>query len=283
MTIKEIDEALEEGNSLKSIAQAYSEIANIKIKKIRGEVVRNRQFFEEISFVYGLIKVLADKKKISAQKNKKTISLILTSNFRFYGNINADLIDFFIATISKLDTDILLVNKAAIDYFKAQASLHLGGIKAYLPGELNTVMLKSDMPNPLELQNLVNIVKDYNQVLIFYSKLKSLLIQTPQVLDLSSAQTQAQKSNQMDFKFIFEPELPKILAFFDNQIITLILEEAFLESEASRTASRFISMDQAETDANKFIKEYTILRANAKKIMDNNKILENYATMIAVK
>ena len=45
MTIKEIDQYLEEGNSLKQIAQAYSEIANQKLKRIRSEVERNSVFF----------------------------------------------------------------------------------------------------------------------------------------------------------------------------------------------------------------------------------------------
>ena len=65
MTIKEIDTILEEGNSLKQIAQSYTEIANLKIKRIRSEVERNRIFFEEIASVFALMKRLAIKKKFS--------------------------------------------------------------------------------------------------------------------------------------------------------------------------------------------------------------------------
>ena len=91
MTIKEIDAAIEEGQSLKQIAQAYSEIANLKIKKIRAEVERNRFFFQEISKVYSLIKTLAMEKKINVTKSKQTVSIVITSNHRFYGQINSDL------------------------------------------------------------------------------------------------------------------------------------------------------------------------------------------------
>ena len=48
MTIKEIEENLEEGESLKAMAQAFSEIANLKIKRIRNAVERNRLFYDEI-------------------------------------------------------------------------------------------------------------------------------------------------------------------------------------------------------------------------------------------
>lgn len=92
MNIKDITEALEEGEGLKTISQAYAEIANLKIKRIRGLVERNRYFFEEISKVYGLIKRLAQQKGVNVKKPKGVVSVILTSNYKFYGSINEDLI-----------------------------------------------------------------------------------------------------------------------------------------------------------------------------------------------
>jgi len=279
MTIKEIDEALEEGNSLKQIAQAYSEIANLKIKRIRSDVERNRIFYEEISYIFSLIKKIAVKKKINVLKSKKTVAIVLTSNYRFYGSINSDLLEFFTSSMQRLDCDKIYLGKAAIDYFRAT-----GVFKNY-----KEVLLKDDQPNPAELMGLVSNLQDYNQVLVFYSSLKSLLVQTPTVADITASSAtnptlpKADLAGRENFRFIFEPELSKILQFFDSQIITLLLEGTFLESELSRTASRFISMDQAETEANKFIKEYTSYKAYVKRNEDNNTILENYASMAAVR
>lgn len=273
MTIKEIDSAIEEGQSLKQIAQAYSEIANLKIKKIRAEVERNRIFFQEISKVYSLIKKLAAKRKINILKPKKTVSIALTSNHRFYGQINSDLLEFFIATTARLDTDRIILGKMGIDAVKAQ------------PADCNfqAVILKEDQPDTDELKMLVDLLKNYNQVLVFYSSMKSLLIQSPTVTDITATSTPDLQDNPDNLRFIFEPDLPKILEFFDSQIITLLLEATFLESELSRTASRFISMDSAESAANKFIGEHRVLKVYAKRNMDNNTILENLASMMAVR
>lgn len=153
MIIKEIDEALEEGESLKAITQAYSEIANLKIKRIRAEVERNRIFFKEIAGIYGLIKNMAANKKITILKPKKTVSIILTSNYRFYGRINSDLLEFFVSSIKNLDTDIICLGKAAVDYFKA-AGKHLEGGPGLLPGGMKEIILKSDQPDAGELQFL---------------------------------------------------------------------------------------------------------------------------------
>lgn len=270
MNIREIDETIEEGDLLKQIAQVYSDMANLKIKRIRANVERNRSFFEEISYVYGIVRVVAARKKVIMQKSKKTISLILTSNYRFYGKINLTLIDFFTHFLKGAQTDILLIGKTAIDYFKTQPRL-----------KTKALLLKKDYPQEAELNKLVEITKDYSRVLVFYSKMKSLLIQIPEVIDLSTIKQQEISQNQLDLSFIFEPDLQKILAFFDSQIITLILEEAFLESELSRAASRFISMDQAETAANKFIDEYRKLRIYTKRSFLNNQLLESLGSQSA--
>lgn len=282
MTIKQIDLALEEGESLKLITQAYSEIANLKIKKIRSEVERNRSFFDEILKIYGIVKAEAIKKKINIVKPKKRLCILLTSNHRFYGNINSSLINYFIGSTRELaDIDRLILGKGGLDFFRAAKVLP----------DYKEITLAADMPTGEELTNLATLSSDYNQVLVFHSKFKSLLTQAATFTDITALsfymkdmpKTFDPEAEKKHMHLIFEPELSKMLNFFDHQILTLLLEQTFLESELSRTASRFISMDQAESSANKFIKEYQTLRAYVKRNMDNNTILENYASMMAVK
>lgn len=278
MTIRQIDEIIDEGRSLKLIAQVYSEISFSKLKKIRGEVERNRDFFNEISQIYHLVKNIASRKKIAVAKKKKTVSLLLTSNYGFYGNINSKLIPFFMINTTKIDTDRIVIGKAATEHFKAIRYFH-----AY-----KSLILKGDLPTPEELNNLSLQIKDYNQVLVFYPLFKSVLVQDPMVKDITETQAEAsQKTDPLldlnQYPFIFEPELNKILEFFDSQIAILLLEQTFLEAELARTASRLISMDQAQTEANKFIKEQEKIRAYAKRSIENNRILENLASMAAFK
>ena len=288
MTIKEIDTIVDEGVSLKYIAQAYSEIASLKVKKIRGAVERNRQFLEEISKVYGIIKAFAIDKKIALVKPKKRLSIVITSNYKFYGNINTSLINYFIGSTQELpDMDKIILGRGAVDYFRTSKLL----------SNYNEVLLKDDLPTPAELASLAQQISQYNQVLVFYSKFKSLLLQRATFADITAVSfyikafhiarlcSKAQNSKDKDkfYEFLFEPELPKVLQFFETQILTLLLEQTFLESELSRTASRFISMDTAQSEADKFIKEYQKLKGYTKRNLENNKILENYSSLFARK
>lgn len=283
MTIKQIDQAIEEGESLKAIAQAYSEIANVKIKRIRVEVERNRAFLDEVSRVYSIVKAFALQKKVAVPKPKKRLSILLTSNERFYGNINSSLINYFAGLNRELaDVDKIVLGKAGVHFFRANKILP----------KYQEILLEKDMPNSWELTELARISADYNQVLIFHAKLKNLLTQQTTFTDITAVSSYLMdfyiknlnpKNKKNMIHFIFEPELPKILNFFDTQVLTLLLEQTFLESELSRTASRFISMDQAETEANKFIKEYQASREYVKHNIDNNTILENFAAMMTIR
>lgn len=270
LNINEVEQLIEEGESLRAIAQAYSEIANLKIKRIRQETEKNRVFFEEIAKIYGLVKNLAVRNKVDTTKSKKTVSIILTSNYRFYGSINSDLLDFFTLYTKNLVTDKIALGRAAIDYFRVSKKFP----------DIKEILLKDDQPTPSELNSVANILKDYSQVFVFHPKLKSLLVQIPTVTEITASAAIGTTSQEEveKFKFIFEPELGKILSFFDSSIITLLLSGTFLESELARTASRFISMDNAESEANKFINENQKLKAFAKRNLINKEVLDSFAS-----
>ncbi len=272
MNIKDVQNTIEDAESLKDLAQAYGEIASTKIKKIRASVERNRIFFTDIGNLYALVKAIAAKRQTVLVKSKPTISLILTSNYGFYGSINSELINYFKIETAKIKTDRLVIGKTGVQHFTATKYFN----------DYRPLIFKSDLPSPEELKALAETVAGYNQVLVFYPELKSLLLQQPTFRDITQYQNSRLAEIQLTAEqqavgFIFEPELQKTLVFFASQINTLLLEQTFLEAEAARTASRFIAMDQAQVEANKFIKKSRSLLAYTKRLVDNNRILENIA------
>ena len=206
-------------------------------------------------------------------KTKERICILQTSNYRFYGNIDSSIIEFFISQTKDLNTHRVVIGKVGIDYFQANRIF-----KDFIP-----MVLKDDQPSPAELSAFVSVTKSYNQVLIFYSRFKSLLHQEPAVTDITETSQKILFNEKDNLQFIFEPEIAKTLQFFDLQILILLIEQVFLESEVARTASRFISMDQAETEANKYIKQYSSMKAYAKRNLLNNQLLESISSILAVR
>lgn len=277
MTIKEINVLVDEAKSLKQITQAFTQIASSKLKRIRTGVEKNRDFFAELSNIYGLINIIAGARKISPPaKNGKTLSIVLTSNERFYGKIGSELIEFFLVQVSKIRCDKIIIGKSGIETLKS-----VNYALAYKP-----MILKSDFPGNEEFLMLSKIISGYFKVLVFHPHFQSVLVQKPIIADITKSEqeisTQTKDSKDLIRQinsYILEPEIQKMVDFFDSQIKVLLLEAAFLETELARTASRLISMDSAQNEADKYLSSQEILLLNAQRSIQNARILETIAAM----
>lgn len=296
MTLKQIQQQLDEAQSLQLITHALSDLSSMRLKKIRDGVQRNAFFFAEISKVYHIVKRVAFLRKVSVPKNGKTLSIVITSNFRFYGNLNTNLLKYFLDQTQTINTDTVVIGTTGIEYLKG----------VYFTRAFQPVVLKKDMPTDEELKELVNVVKDYSQVFVFHSQFKTVLTQIPTFKDITQTSdfddrgsrvanrgSQSERdtskmggsaiNDKQNSNFIFEPEIEKTLVFFDSQLTTLLLEETFLESELARVAARLISTSQAEKAAEQFLEDKKKLFANARRTSTNTRLLESLSSFSAIK
>ena len=277
MTIKEITGLIDEAKSLKQITQVFTQIASSKLKKIRAGVERNREFFGDLSLLFGLVNTIAVKRKIPLPpKNGKTLVILLSSNERFYGKISSELLEYFMIQTSKIRSDKIIIGRSAIESMKS-----VNYALKFTP-----LILKGDFPTNAELLDLAGTVKDYSKVLVFHPQFESVLVQVPAISDITRSQEQmntkageAEKLAQQYNNYIVEPEIQVMAVFFDSQIKTLLLETTFLEAELARTASRLISMDRAQSEAEKYLSGKQTLLFNARRSIANARILEMVAGM----
>lgn len=314
LTVQQITKTLEEDYSLKMVAQAYTEVSAVKLQNIRKGIEKNRLFFEEITKIFHRVRFVAFKKNIKVQSTRRdTVNILLTSNHRFYGKIEDQLIKFFITNTSKSLADRVVIGKSGVDF--------LIGMHYFHPYQQFT--LQEDIPNTIELKSIAGIINKYAKVVVYYNKFQSVMVQSPVAFDITSSiaqpkgeegpipasltvplsttnqpvQNLVQKPNtqptkkkedkifgidihEHSFDYIFEPEIEKMVQFFENHIATLILEQTFLESELARTASRLISMDEAQNNADQLIKQQKGVLFQAKNAEKNVRLLETIANLI---
>ncbi|MBI4036818.1 F0F1 ATP synthase subunit gamma [Candidatus Daviesbacteria bacterium] len=272
LTLRQVHQALEESESLKIIAQAYTELAALKLQKIRFGIEQNRTFFQEVKGVLRAVKVAAEKRGIAQTSKKKgMISLVLTSNHHFYGNLENQLLDYFVENSTKFPTDRIVVGSTGTEFLKQT--------KYSYP--YKSLVFKDDLPFTQDMHDLVSELAQYEQILVYYSRMRSVLIQEPHVVDLlQQPPEQYLNAPERSLDYIFEPEIESMLDFFNNQITTLLLEQTFLESELARTAARIVSMDQAQGNADDYIKSQRKQLSQAKRATDNNQLLDTISRMI---
>ncbi len=280
--IKDISDTITEVQTLEDLAAAYTEISSAKLNRIRKRIEQNEKFTQELAELFHLVREESLKRKlINAKyyqdrfekfKQSGIVLILVTSNYRFYGGLENPLISYFINQVKlfaanpNIPARLIVVGHTGNSYLQA--------INFSIPYQ--KLSFKNDVPTEQEISPLINQLQSFQSVLVFYSRFTSMVSQIPAIFDVT--QTPSQPKDQLISKrssiHLFEPEIDKILEFFSSQIIKILFEQTFLESELSRTAYRLISMDQAQDNAKEYIKKQKRKLSLEKRSINNLRLLE---------
>lgn len=274
MTIRDLTEEILTTQTLKDIAQSYTEISSIRLRKIRKQTEGSRRFFQDLSNIFALLRYFAKIKDPKSQTsgNGKTVVILITSNFRFYGKVSNGASKLFMKYIKDYPCEQIVIGKLGIDFLKSQ----------HYSQSYSALTFKTDMPSHIEMMELVKLIKNYGRVLVVYSEFKTILNQVATIKDLTQTQTEALATDQLkskDYTFILEPEINKMMDFFDTQIKNVLLSATFLETELARVASRLVTMDQAQANAKGILEKQKQQLIFAKRALFNKKTLETWAAL----
>lgn len=274
--LKQLKNNLEDATSLKLVTESLSEVAALRFRATRDQILHNKVFYTEVNKVYATLKQVANHRKLLAAralpKNQRAISVLITSNYQFYGGLDYELTTYFSKMVQTYQTDKLVIGSTGKDYFST----------LYPDRDFETVILQSDLPTSQEIDWLVKKVQPYQKILIFHAKFSSILHQAVDIADLSEPQAEKQMLVS-DIDFIVEPELNKMLQFFETQVLGASLKSYFLQSNLSHTAARMIRMDQADEKAEKEISRQTQDVTRLRKKLQNLHILETFPSLRKLK
>lgn len=269
--ITKLKQQLEESQSLKLVTGALGEVAALKVKATREQIQHNSLFFSQIGWIYHQLKLIAAKRRQLKKKpelhtltsNLQTVSILITSNSQFYGGLDSKLVEYFLTESKKNPTAKIVIGITGNKLLSSEA-----------PKDWQEFILHQDLPSSSEMKKIVDMVKNYNQVLVYHSKFASVLDQVVTVTNVKEEETAQEVQNLGQLDYILEPELSKMLEFFDRQILSSLLQAIFLEAQLSRTASRMVGMDQAELNADKEISIEKLVLTRSRRGLQNLRTLE---------
>jgi F0F1-type ATP synthase gamma subunit len=123
--------------------------------------------------------------------------------------------------------------------------------------EVQYLSFKDDAPNIEEITSLMNHVKEYKHVYVFYPGFTSIFHQDVEMVDITFRPPH-QKMNEKEIEelpqYLFEPDLSEMVIFFNNQVRYALFERILLETQISRIAARLVKMDAADQNASELIK-----------------------------
>ncbi len=269
--IDKIQSRLEELSSLELLAEVFTDIARARLDRVRTGIEKNRLFVGEVAKVLHIVRVTAEDQGLSAARKKKvSASLVITSNKRlYYGGLDTRVVDFYSAHSAYTGyVDRFVVGSVGVDILKARN----------YPFAYEPVIFDRELPNLYELSLLAEKLNGYQKVIVYYPRFVTVLSQQPSFVDITGLVAATPESESEKY-YIFEPEIDKILDFFEEQVIAILLEQAFLESELARIGTQLTSMDQAQQRAASLIEQEDLLLAGAKRSLSSMRVLEMVAGM----
>lgn len=261
-SLQSIKNAYSSGLAMKSMAGVYSEMAVTRLGHIRSRIETNRQFALELAAIYHAVRAASkvpqvNKNAAPASPPLRRASVVLTSNQAFYRSLESRLMHFFLTVPDP--GEIYLVGHSGAEMFY-EAGLN----KTY-----KAIYFSRDLPAGVDLTNLIQTLSQYDQVLVYHTRFQSIVSQKTVVTDISGEAEivltpgQIEETRKAIQYYILEPEAPKMLEIFKQTIARLLLEQAFLEAELARTASRLLTMDEAQSRAQRYINTQKILLARS--------------------
>lgn len=243
--IVEIRRRVEDYRSAELITSALEIISASKMQELRQEFQGNAEFFAGISEVYGIVRghILASEQKRNEADNEpvgRDLYIAITSNKRFYGTLNRDIVRSFVSVLEKVENgDFLMIGQTGHQYLEEMS----------VQKPVQRMEFIDESPNAEELQRVLDLHRDHTRVFVVYPKFVNPFRQDVVMTDIAqSLVTDVIPDSAADY--IFEPEISGMVEFFEHQVRRAIFGRVMLEAELARSAARTMKMHSARDRAN---------------------------------
>lgn len=262
--LKSILTQMEDLTGINDIVGASEEIASMKMRSIRNKVLLSRDLNDELTEIYQEVTLsyknqiiqLVEQKKASKTINQVKDSLTLKGG-------NGKLAVVYLSANSGLFSKIL---EKTFDEFVKHLDQHLDAIPIII-GEFGKRLFINHYPgrefvfyplaegrsNEDSLKKIIDELAYYTSVIIYYARFESMAQQTTTTLDVSGQESPSTTPTSTAH-YLFEPSLEKIIAFFESEIFSGIIQQTVTESELARYASRITTLDMARENINQQLK-----------------------------
>jgi len=274
LTLKELKKEIKNIEAIKDLVVTYQEIATIKMRKIREQVLRNRKFFAELTKTYKEIKLCylleKKKKKIKYFPKKEEVIVFLSANEFLYGNLIWEIWQKVISYLKKSKADLVVIGKVG-KYFSQ---------KSKIKNKIFYFELDDEKIEKEKLIKITNHLNQYEKILVFFGKYEGGLVQKAAMEEITT-QIEIEKQPKSVTKYLFEPSIEEVLRFFEEEILTVLFHLTLLEHQLAKYAARMVAMSEAGERAKKLEREYKKKELMKKREILSKKQIEIFAAQKA--
>jgi ATP synthase F1 gamma subunit len=231
--------------SVVSLTSALESISSMQIAKTKNKVLISNQFFDEVWNIYKQIRVdvmFNYGRTIDETPINKELLILITAKGGLSGDIDNRLIRKFLERYDETKNDVLVIG-------------HHGATKLKQAHVDSTYYFDLPEHDYINVDPLMDIMKQYTKSRIFYQNYLSLSQQEIKEVDLS--EVVSSKGRAVDLStvggdmitektYIFEPNSYAVAAYLENSILRLTISQFIYDSRLAQVASRFKAMSAAK-------------------------------------
>lgn len=261
----------EQITTVEDLTGVFESIASTQVAKIKNKVELSKEFFRLLWQQYSAIRIDPANRITSTEreeKNGRTVYIVISAEAGLSGDIDQRLIETMMQSYDKATTDIIVLGSHGATQL-TQRGVHFVHFFKVPESE-----------NYIDVSPVINAIKPYSSIVVYYEEYVSLGVQEIKTLDLiSSMRDMSDGANSdgnviTDEDTIFEPSLDEIADQMEATMMTLAFAQTILESSLAQDASRFNAMAVAKKRAGELVTMYKMEYHRAKRSESDRRLRE---------
>jgi ATP synthase F1 gamma subunit len=266
--INELREGLAHTETAQFVTTMLRDISATKLQSIRAAYEANVQYYSELHHKVSLLQNYISANNINlAQTKKKRVYVALTSNRRFYGTLNMDV-------IKHLHTQVADDQSATCVVVGQTGRQILQRLP--LTAQVTYEAFLKDEPTPQEVERIVQSLRTYDEVVVIHPTFINAFEQKATLTDLTHVPDSTTPAEQ-SLDYIIEPDIPAMLEFFTTQIRFVLFDRIVLETRLALTGARLMKMQRARERAGEMLTVERRVIHKEISTMQSMRLLETFA------
>lgn len=268
------DIALEESamSTLSELTGVFEGIASMRIAQIKTQVLSASQFFHELWPIYTQLRVGAHfgfgRRQTKVEVVDKDLYVIITAEGGFSGDIDRKLLELMLETYDADKQDIIVIG-------------HHGALQLAQRG----ISYKKYFKMPVSDQNInsnpiVQEAQKYRSTVVFYQQYMTLMSQSVQRIELSTAVQERGKRAEpgeeviSEQTYIFEPSTYAVVNHLERSMMQIAVSQLILESKLAQYGSRFRAMSASHERADEALVDLKFEYNRSKRAVKDERLKE---------
>jgi ATP synthase F1 gamma subunit len=266
--INELRENLAHTETAQFVTTMLRDISATKLQSIRAAYEANVKYYAELHEKMSMLQNYVATQNIQiAPAEKKRVYVALTSNRRFYGTLNVDVI--------KSLHEHVAGDKAAHCVVVGQTGRQILQRMPLVAQITHEAFLK-DEPTPQEVKHIIGSLHEYDEVVVIHPTFINAFEQEAKMTDLTHVPLHTDSTTPV-LEHIIEPDIPAMIEFFRTQIRFVLFDRIVLETRLALTGARLMKMQRARERAEEILVAERRVIHKEISTMQSMRLLETFA------